>query len=390
MDKATLAGMSMPLQKKTAVYWLVSVLMLLVIYKRLMPLESGDMQSFLYPWFSAILAGGYAAMAGDYANYSPPYLYLLGLASLFSPLASPIVLIKSVSIVFTFAGAAVFGLIVMEVSRNRNLALTSACFFPLIPSVAVNAAWWGQCDVIYTTFLLAAFWASIRRAPLQVVIFFGIAFSFKAQAIFFTPYLLYLVLKKELPWRYLLLIPVIYACMMLPAWLAGRPAAELASIYVNQGGYYKSLAMNAPNPWAIIEKYHLMPYAAGVLLGAAATVAASLFLVRKSLLSKYDEVTVKLWLVTMSTLASPYLLPKMHDRYFFPADVFTVLLCVIFPRYRIAAISMQIASVLVALAFLKTPDARSSLSVVASVFSSIALFWLLFKPPVSMRSEAAR
>ena len=73
MDKATLAGMSMPLQKKTVVYWLVSVLMLLVIYKRLMPLESGDMQSFLYPWFSAILAGGYAAMAGDYANYSPPY-----------------------------------------------------------------------------------------------------------------------------------------------------------------------------------------------------------------------------------------------------------------------------------------------------------------------------
>lgn len=377
-----------PVHRTAAVCGLLSLLCISVIYWKLIPRESGDMESFLYPWFSAILAGGFSAMAGEYANYSPPYLYLLGLASLFSPMASPIVLIKSVSIVFTFIGAGVFGLVVMEVSRNRTLAIVCACLFPLVPSVAINGAWWGQCDIIYTTFLLAAFLASIRRAPLQVALFFSLAFAFKAQAIFFTPFLLYLALKKELPWRYAAVVPLVYAVMMLPAWLAGRPALELATVYVQQGGYYKALAMNAPNPWAFIEKFHLMPYKAGVLAGAVAAIAGCLLLVRRSLLSTYDDATTKLMLIAATTLISPYLLPKMHDRYFFPADVFTLLLCVLLPRYRVAAVAMQIASVLVSLAYLKAPDSRASLAVVASVFSSVALGWLLFVPPNAAKSAA--
>jgi len=277
------------------------------LYWTLLTQESRDMHFFLEPWFDVIVRNGFPAMAGDYANYSPPYLYLLGLASAFHALLPPIVLIKAVSIVFNLLAAVVFGLIVLETSASSQKAFICACLFPLIPTVAVNAAWWGQCDVIYATFLLCAFLASLKRMPLRVMLFFSIGFAFKAQAIFFAPYLLYLLLKKEVPWVYLALVPLVYAAMMAPAWLAGRPVLELATIYLEQGNYYRVLAANAPNPWAFIEKYHLLPYRPAVLAGLALTAAVNLGLVLKALRSRLDTPETRLLLLASTTLASPLL-----------------------------------------------------------------------------------
>jgi Gpi18-like mannosyltransferase len=375
---------------KRAAYWPLAVFIIPIIYWKLLPLESTDIEFFLRPWFYRILEGGFSAMSGDYANYSPPYIYLLGMASIFSALASPIILIKLVSIFFTLFTAAVFGIIVMEITRNRNIAISCACFFPLIPSVAINAAWWGQCDVIYTSFLLCAFLASIKRMPFFVILFFSIAFAFKAQALFIAPYLLYLALKRELPWKYAALVPLVYACMMLPAWLAGRPALELASIYLNQGSFYKALAMHAPNPWALVENYHLLPYKAGVIAGLLATAAVSMALVIKALASKQGEIETKLLLITACLIASPYFLPKMHDRYFFPADVFTILLGTVMPKYRGAALAMQLASLAVYLAFLEgTQSQQDKVAILASAFTSIALMWVLFAPAFSSARASA-
>lgn len=356
------------------------------IYWKMLPRESGDMLVFLYPWFSKILADGFPAMAGGYANYSPPYLYLLGLASYFSSLASTILLIKSISILFTIFAAAIFGMIVMKIGHNRRLAVTCACFFPLIPSVAINAAWWGQCDIIYTSLLLCVFLASLKRMPFLVVLFFGMALAFKAQAIFLGPYILYLLLKKELPWKYLTIVPLVLVCMLLPAWLAGRPAIELATIYLQQADYYKALSAHAPNPWALVEKFHLMSYTAGIKVGMLAAIVANLALVIMAIASKQDEIKTKLLLITSTVIVSPYLLPKMHDRYFFPADVFTVLLCILLPKYRISAIAMQVASTAVYLAFLKgTESQQDKIAILASVFTSIALIWTLYGPAILNR-----
>jgi Gpi18-like mannosyltransferase len=361
-----------------------------VVYWELLPCESGDMLAFLYPWFSRILIDGFPAMAGDYANYSPPYLYLLGLASLFSSIAPPIFLIKSISILFSVFAALIFGLIVMKVSCNRNLAVGSACFFLLIPSVAINAAWWGQCDVIYTSLMLCAFLASLKRRPFLVMVFFSMSLAFKAQAIFLGPYLLYLVLKKELPLKYVTVVPLVYACMLMPAWLAGRPALELASIYLQQGEYYKALSMHVPNPWALVEKYHLIRYKVGVITGMLVAVIANLALVVKAIKSGQDEVKTKLLLITATMIASPYLLPKMHDRYFFPADVFTVLLCVLFPKYWVSAVAMQVASTAVYLAFLNgTNHQQDNVAILASVFTTISLIWVLYAPALLRRFSIA-
>jgi Gpi18-like mannosyltransferase len=342
------------------------------------------MHFFLEPWFATIVQNGFPAMAGDYANYSPPYLYLLGLASAFHALAPAVILIKAVSVFFSLLAAVLAGMIVLEISASRQKAFICACLFPLIPTVAINAAWWGQCDVIYATFLLAAFLASLKRLPLRVMLFFSVGFAFKAQAIFFAPYLLYLLLKKELPWKYLLLVPLVYAAMMLPAWLAGRPALELATIYLDQGSYYHVLAANAPNPWAFVEKYHLLPYRPAVLAGLVIAAAVNLALVWKALHARHDTAETRLLLLASTTLASPYLLPKMHDRYFFLADLFTILLAVVAPKYRLAALAMQGASLAVYLAFLTGPFYQADkIPLLAALLTSFALMSLLYAPALS-------
>lgn len=366
-----------------AALWLLPMLPGAFIYRMLLAQESRDMRFFLEPWFAAVVQNGFPAMAGDYANYSPPYLYLLGLASAFHALAPPMLLIKAVSILFTLLAALVAGLIVLEMTASRQKAFICGCLFPLIPTVAINAAWWGQCDAIYATFLLAAFLASLKRMPMRVVLFFSIGFAFKAQAIFFAPYLLYLLLKKELPWKYLMLVPLVYAAMMTPAWLAGRPARELAAIYLNQGSYYRVLAANAPNPWAYIEKYHLLPYRPAVLAGLVMAAAANLVLVVKALRARLDTPETRLLLLACTTLASPYLLPKMHDRYFFLADILTIVLAVVAPHYRLAALAMQAASVAVYLAFLKGPFYQSDkIALLAALLTSVALMSLLYAPAI--------
>lgn len=364
--------------------WLLPMLPGALIYRMLLTQESRDMHFFLEPWFATIVQNGFPAMAGDYANYSPPYLYLLGLASAFHALAPPVVLIKAVSIFFNLFAAVVAGLIVLEISGSRQKAFICACLFPLIPTVAVNASWWGQCDVIYGFFLLAAFLASLKRMPLRVMLLFSIGFAFKAQAIFFAPYLLYLFLKKEMPWKYAVLVPLVYAAMMMPAWLAGRPALALATIYLDQGSYYRVLAANAPNPWAFVEKYHLLAYRPAVLAGLVIAVAVNLVLVWKALHARQDTAETRLLLLASTTLASPYLLPKMHDRYFFLADLFTILLAVVAPRYRLAALAMQAASLAVYLAFLKGPFYQADkIPLLAAVLTSFALMSLLYAPALA-------
>jgi Gpi18-like mannosyltransferase len=364
-----------------AALWLLPLPVVVAAYWTLLPLESRDMRFFIEPWFATIVHDGFPAMAGEYANYSPPYLYLLGLASLFQGLAPPIVLIKAVSILFTLLAAAAFGLILLETGAGRQTALICACLFPLIPTVAINAAWWGQCDVIYTTFLLCAFLASLRRRPLWVMLFFSIGFAFKAQAVFFAPYLLYLLLRKEIAWKYLAVVPLVYAAMMIPAWLAGRPMLQLAAVYMHQGSSYRVLAANAPNPWALIEKYHLLPYLPAVLAGLAIAALANLALVIKALSSRLDDIHTRLLLLASTTLAGPYLLPKMHDRYFFLADIFTILLAILAPRYRLTALAMQGASLAAYLAFLKGPFYQSDkLALLGALLTSVALLSLLRTP----------
>jgi Gpi18-like mannosyltransferase len=74
----------------------------------------------------------------------------------------------------------------------------------------------------------------------------------------------------------------------------------------------------------------------------------------------------------------------MHDRYFFLADLFTILLAVVAPKYRLAALAMQGASLAVYLAFLTGPFYQADkIPLLAALLTSFALMSLLYAPALS-------
>jgi Gpi18-like mannosyltransferase len=138
--------------------------------------------------------------------------------------------------------------------------------------------------------------------------------------------------------------------MMIPAWVAGRPIGDLMTIYITQGTADELLSLNAPNLYTWLPNAQFDMLSQAGIIWAAALVLLFAFVVYRSRLKLPAGMIVEL--ATISVLVTPYVLPKMHDRYFFSADVFTILFSFMYPRYLIVPVLVQSVSVFTYLPFL--------------------------------------
>ena len=111
----------------------------------------------------------------------------------------------------------------------------------------LNSALWGQIDATYTSLALGGLYFVLRRRPWLACIFFGLALSFKLQVVFLFPVLLLLLLRRWAPWRALLMVPLVFVLMDLPALVVGASVSTLWSTYTGEIGLYQQLTLNAPN-----------------------------------------------------------------------------------------------------------------------------------------------
>jgi Gpi18-like mannosyltransferase len=316
-----------------------------------LPFQTHDMQDFLLPWFDYIVTHGrFAALSDNFYNYTPPYIYMMTAASYLDGVIGRVALIKAISILFDLVGAGLVYAIGRSAGHRNRRATLAALFFLALPTVILNGAAWGQCDVIYTDFLLAMALLLIRGRPVAAMAMFGIALSLKVQAIFAAPFIAYLVLAGLMPLWAVAIPPVIYGLLVLPAALAGRDWSSLLTIYADQAGIANKLSARASNVWVAIQ--HFLPpgaYGTATLAGVAVSGAVSLVLIVFQLRWRFPRLpspgvipivaTMALWLAL-----EPSLLPKMHDRYFFPADVFALALAVLVPRVWWIAALFQVGS----------------------------------------------
>jgi Gpi18-like mannosyltransferase len=260
------------------------------------------------------------------------------------------------------------------------------------PTVVVNSAAWGQCDSIYAAFCLGSLYFLLRNKPWWAATFFGVALSFKLQAIFLLPVLLIVLVVNRQRLLALLAAPAAFAVMLLPAILAGRDLSSLLMIYPNQvstggtatggagfaagqgggtgagqfaqrggggasglsagggrgfgrtGGSGNGLTQNAPTfyQWlgsstGAVWKYVGLAASALVVAGVAVT-----SWLRKRPLST-PEIVV---LATTVVLAVPFFLPEMHERYFYLADVLTIVMAFYVRRYWPVALLVSACSLL--------------------------------------------
>lgn len=305
---------------------------------------SGDLQTFVIGWYRNVADNGWAAFAEPFGNYSPPYLYLLGITSLFDGIVPDHELLKLLSLVGGAWLALASARLLHVLKRPRWYALGVL----LLPSVVQNTSFFGQADVFWVTLCVHGLTAAIEKKYFWVAFWSGAAFAFKAQAVCFAPFVVYLFFRQRVAlWKWAVPL-VVYVLAIIPAWLAGWPLWDLLTIYLRQaqwqpdGSYFIS---NSASWWTIYgwlaPEYALKTFWIGFLSTAVATIAYCLFMPNLS----------GARLIAAAALSAgfvPFLLPGMHDRFFILADVLAFLYALARPTPKTiaAAILMQTGSAL--------------------------------------------
>ncbi|NUM49030.1 MAG: DUF2029 domain-containing protein [Anaerolineales bacterium] len=340
--------------------------------------QNDDYRYFTGPWVAFIRAhAGYRALAFPFSNYTPPYLYLLVLFNYLFPKLSSLYLIKLISVVFDFLAALlIYRLIRIKYPQGIGPALASLAFL-FLPTIFINSAFWGQADIIYTVPLLACVYFFLKDRPTLGMIAFGVAISIKLQAIFLAPWLVMLLVNKKTTLASFILIPITYFVLILPAWIIGRPLPDLLTIYLAQGDTYRELTMNAPNlyTWLPNSLYDLL-VPAGLLL----TILLALSLIAVAYRNQATTTPkILLALATLSVIAMPFFLPKMHDRYFYPADVLSLALGFYFSELFFIPLLVQFVSLFAYFPFLfRTEPVPLELLAVFQLLGILALTRSLF------------
>jgi Gpi18-like mannosyltransferase len=304
---------------------------------------TGDYTLYLQPWIEFIQAqGGWPALRYNFSNYAPPYLYLLVVASGIFNSVPALYLSKLISLPFDL-GCAWMAYKLVKLRYPDGIAPHSAfAAVLLLPTLLGNGAIWGQADSTYTFFLLVCIYALCMRRHGLAMICFGLALAFKLQALFFLPVIVILLFKRELPAVKLLWIPAVLLFAHAPAAWLGRPLDDVLGIYLAQAGTNEPLVMNAPTwfTWLPHEPFDVMLW-----LGVLAAGVACLLLLLVALRSKANATPD--FIIRLSTavlLVVPFLLPKMHERYFFAGEVTSVVLAFFAPAWWLVPVAAQFAS----------------------------------------------
>lgn len=316
---------------------------------KLMPIESADFWGFLEDWMLQIRAGGgFKSLDHQISNYTSPYMYLMCLVSYLTE--NNLYGLKMISVVFDYLAAAAVFLIVYRLTGNVRRSIMGMAALLLCPTVILDSAYWCQCDIIYTTFLLFALYYFFMDNSRLCLIFVGISFAFKLQALFLVPFFIIMWLKrKTIRIVDFLWIPVVYVISALPAWGFGRDFKELLGIYFDQAQSYPWGTLEYPNIYALLGE--AMPdmrhagevssagtYMTIILLGCI----AYYFYVKRINLT--GEIMITLALFTTAIIV--YSLPHMHERYGFLVDLLAIIYGMLNRKKLPAACGFMLVSVL--------------------------------------------
>ncbi len=168
------------------------------------------------------------------------------------------------------------------VTRRDGVILAAFFGALLAPTCFLNSAYWGQCDSIYAAFCLWGLYYGLKKRPILSMVMLAFALGFKLQAIFILPITAFLLVKRLVSLRHLPAFPIAFFVLMLPVLLAGIVTLLLL--------------------------YAFLPRCRNMSDGSM--IAAALIF----------------------TLAIPWLLPRMHERYFYLAEMLSVVYAARYPR----------------------------------------------------------
>jgi Gpi18-like mannosyltransferase len=362
----------------------VLTLCIALVFKTALTHNNPDISYYYQKWYQHIVTyGRWSSLEGSYANYSPPYLYILSFVSLFAGNTSQIVMVKLAQVPGLLVGAWLFWSLCRKLGCSQTRSLLAAWLFLVAPEVFQNTILWGQCDVVHTACLLGMLRLLLAKRPGWAMFVFGVALAFKLQAIFAGAVIAALLLSGEVPLWCSLCVPAGFVVMMVPAWLAGRPWAQLVLIYHQQYQDTPDIARDVANPLQLMYHFsrdHMrLVYPALKYVSFLAALLVSAWLVYFLARSRWRLRGQRLIVALAATLlVEPYLLPKMHDRYFFAGDIMVFLLVMVRPKLWLPAAMLQISALIVSYPHLYEggSDKQTRFYVLPVLLTTIGLIWV--------------
>lgn len=291
---------------------------------------SNDYTEYLERWIGVIEADGFKALGGEWYNYTPLYMYVLWIISLLP--GSNLVEIKIVSMIFDLGLAWA----VSKVAKNIRPTVNGIIPFAIVwftPTVVSNSGMWGQCDSIYSFFIIMCFLCLLEEKSFKSMLWFALAFSIKLQSIFFAPVLLLMFFLKKIRFRDCLLIPAVYFLQIIPIWIAGRPLKSCFLIYLGQSqGKEPRLSANYPNIFYLLmnDAYIELFKGPAILFTACVLLVLMYYVLKKCYAVGINKEILLLTALTAGTIIV-FLLPGMHERYSYFIDIFAILYGLLIP-----------------------------------------------------------
>ncbi len=325
-------------EKKAYVAIGLFVLMSLAIRVFVRDCTNGDLENYLLPWYEQIKANGgifgglskpIYANTGEVCNYTFAYQFLISIMTSLPIKAMYSYKILSVIFDYLLIGAMVKLVLLVNEKVDKKALIIAFCLILIHPIIFMNSAMWGQCDSIYTFWILAAIICLVKEKYTKAFVFYGLAFAFKLQAVFVLPFLLFFyVYKKRFSILNFLIVPTVVVITSIPALLQGRTVIEAFKIYSGNTSLYTRLAMGYPSFWTIIsDGVKTEGYYSLKLVAIAVTVcilAAHMYywIDNKAELSSRNI----LYMSFILTYTAVLFLPGMHERYGYVYEMLAVII----------------------------------------------------------------
>ncbi len=314
-----------------------------------------DVTGYIFKWMQQIREAGLKQFYTIDADYSPLYLFAVGVLSLFPKGAEITIgphtyftnwmlLLKGFYFCVDILNAAAIYLIIRHLTDSRHKATVGYIATLMLPVQFINSAVWGNSDCIYVCFLLYSLYFALRGKSSGAFILFGFALANKLQAFFLAPFLVYLILQRRLRLTAVLYVPLAVLASFLPAYICGAGFAEPFLFYQKQMQGYTKLTLGCANFWQL---FAFREYGTGII-NSGATLFALLMI---------GGFFAILWLRSIQPLGESLLnaaafligitvffLPHMHERYFYLLDVLVVVYAIVKGRRWFLIPMMQLSS----------------------------------------------
>lgn len=215
------------------------------------------------------------------------------------------------------------GMVVLALAFHRllvTLGVTQrtqwAAMICVLPAVALNALYLGQCDTFPTAACVMAVAMALERRHLAMFAWSGIAIALETQAALVAPFLLALAIHRRVPIHQWFAAPAVFLVMVVPGLLAGWPLAGLAAT-----------DSAAPNLWSLVSAIAPAHTPQLFALSLAATLGAAGTYIAQMQVARFDRAGL-VAMAALSVLLTAGLLPGMRAGDFLLANVLTLALAI--------------------------------------------------------------